>query len=68
MQMHEEKLWTKSYITAILIQLCLAMGYFMLYSTSGIYARSLTSVELYVGVVTGMFTLPALRWTGFRAS
>ena len=60
MQMHEEKLWTKSYITAILIQLCLAMGYFMLYSTIGIYARSLTSVELYVGVVTGMFTFAAL--------
>ncbi len=58
--MHEEKLWTKSYITAILIQLCLAMGYFMLYSTIGIYARSLTSVELYVGVVTGMFTFAAL--------
>ena len=60
MQMYEEKLWTKSYITAILIQLCLAMGYFMLYSTIGIYARSLTSVELYVGVVTGMFTFAAL--------
>lgn len=52
--MNHEKLWTRSYITAILIQLCVALGYFMLYSTIGIYARSLTNIELYVGVVTGM--------------
>lgn len=58
--MNDERLWTKSYITAILIQLCLAMGYFMLYSTIGIYARSLTKIEIYVGVVTGMFTFAAL--------
>lgn len=58
--MNHEKLWTRSYITAILIQLCVALGYFMLYSTIGIYARSLTNIELYVGVVTGMFTFAAL--------
>lgn len=58
--MAEEKLWTRPYITAILIQLCVALGYFMLYSTIGIYARGLTSFELFVGVVTGIFTFAAL--------
>ena len=58
--MEEEKLWTRPYITAILVQLCVALGYFMLYSTIGIFARSLTSIEMYVGIVTGMFTFAAL--------
>ncbi len=57
---NNDKLWTKSYIIAIVIQLCIALADFMLYSTIGIFARGLTSMELYIGLVTGMFSFASL--------
>ncbi len=58
--MNTEKLWTKPYIIAVIIQVCIALGDFMLYSTIGIFARGLTSIELYIGLVTGMFSFASL--------
>lgn len=62
--MPKESLWTKEFILANLILVSVNMGYFILYSTIGIYTRGLTSVELYVGTVTGIFTFASL-WTRF---
>lgn len=53
-------MWTKEFILANLILFSLNMGYFILYSTIGIYTRGLTNIELYVGLVTGIFTFASL--------
>lgn len=58
--METEKLWSKEFILANMIQFGVNIGYFILYSTIGIYTRGLTTVELYVGIVTGVFTFSAL--------
>ena len=58
--MEKEKLWTKEFLLANGIQFGVNLGYFMLYSTIGIYTRGLTSVEFYVGLVTGIFTFASL--------
>lgn len=58
--MKQETLWTKEFILANLILFSLNMGYFILYSTIGIYTRGLTNIELYVGLVTGIFTFASL--------
>lgn len=55
-----DKLWSKEFILANMIQFGINMGYFVLYSTIRIYTRGLTNVELYVGIVTGIFTFAAL--------
>lgn len=58
--MDTDKLWSKEFILANMIQFGVNIGYFILYSTIGIYTRGLTNVELYVGIVTGIFTFAAL--------
>lgn len=58
--MKTEKLWTKSFILAILVQTGINIGHWNLFSTLGIYTRGLTSLEVYVGVVAGIFTVAAL--------
>ncbi|MBR6756753.1 MAG: MFS transporter, partial [Peptococcaceae bacterium] len=56
----DSKLWTPQFIIAVLIQFGANFGFFLLYSTIGIYATSMTSVELYIGIVTGVFTFASL--------
>jgi len=63
--MVQEKLWTKEFIVVNLIQLSVIMGYFVLYSTIGIYTRGITSAELWVGLVTGIFTFASLLTRSF---
>ncbi len=58
--MRKQSLWTKEFLLANCILFSLNMGYFILYSTIGIYTRGLTSVEFYVGLVTGIFTFASL--------
>ena len=58
--MQKQSLWTKEFLLANCILFSLNMGYFILYSTIGIYTRGLTSVEFYVGLVTGIFTFASL--------
>lgn len=56
----EDRIWTKEFILLNIIQVGINLGYFGLYSTIGIFSRGLTSVELYVGLITGIFTFAAL--------
>lgn len=56
----EQQLWTPQFIIAVLVQFGTNFGLFILYSTIGIYATGMTSVELYIGIVTGVFTFAAL--------
>lgn len=58
--MAKQTLWNKSFIFANLIQFGIFIGHFMLYSTIGIYTRSITSIEWYVGAAAGIFTLASL--------
>ncbi|MBR2627144.1 MAG: MFS transporter [Peptococcaceae bacterium] len=60
MKQASSKLWTGQFILALILQMGLAMSFFIYYSTIGIYATKMTSVEVYIGIVTAMYTLASL--------
>lgn len=59
MQM-KEKLWTRNFILALVITIGVNLACNLLLSTISIYAKQITSVDTYTGIMTGAFTLAAL--------
>lgn len=53
-------LFTKSYILALTVSFFIQLSNNMLYSTIGIYAKSFTSVEYYIGLIASGFTFASL--------
>ena len=56
----EYRLWSRQFVSVLAVEFGVSIGFFMLYSTIGIYAKSMTSIELYIGIVTGIFTFASL--------
>ncbi len=59
------KLWTGQYILALVMQMGLALSFFLYYSTIGIYATRMTNLEFYIGIVTAMYTFASLSTRPF---
>lgn len=55
-----KKLWTKSYLLAILVMFGLYMFTHILMSVMSVYAKNLTGLDSYAGLMTSVFTLGAL--------
>lgn len=56
----KEKLWTKQFILALVITIGVSLACNLLLSTISIYAKQLTNVDTYAGMMTAAFTLAAL--------
>ncbi|AKC62082.1 MULTISPECIES: MFS transporter [Clostridium] len=56
----KEKLWSKYFILALIITVGVNLTCNLLLSTISIYAKKITGVDSYAGVMTGAFTLAAL--------
>jgi len=56
----KEKLWSKYFILALIITVGVNLTCNLLLSTISIYAKKITGVDSYVGIMTGAFTLSAL--------
>ncbi|MEG0296593.1 MAG: MFS transporter [Clostridium sp.] len=56
----KEKLWTKQFILALVITIGVSLACNLLLSTISIYAKQLTNVDTYAGMMTASFTLAAL--------
>lgn len=56
----QEKLWTKQYITALIILFGICMGSNIVLSVLPIFAKNLTGLDTYAGMMTSLFTLFAL--------
>ncbi len=56
----KEKLWSKYFILALIITVGVNLTCNLLLSTISIYAKKITGVDSYAGIMTGAFTLAAL--------
>ena len=56
----KERLWTRNFILALVITIGVNLACNLLLSTISIYAKQITSTDVYAGVMTGAFTLAAL--------
>lgn len=56
----KEKLWTRNFILALVITIGVNLACNLLLSTISIYAKQITNVDTYAGIMTGAFTLAAL--------
>ncbi|MGL4106829.1 MFS transporter [Clostridium sp. LP20] len=56
----KEKLWTRDFILALVITIGVNLACNLLLSTISIYAKEITKVDTYAGIMTGAFTLAAL--------
>ena len=56
----KEKLWTRIFILALIITIGVNLACNLLLSTISIYAKQVTNVDTYAGIMTGAFTLAAL--------
>ncbi len=56
----KEKLWSKYFILALIITVGINLTCNLLLSTISIYAKKITGVDSYAGIMTGAFTLAAL--------
>ena len=56
----KEKLWTRHFILALVITIGVNLACNLLLSTISIYAKQITKVDTYAGIMTGAFTLAAL--------
>lgn len=56
----EEKLWTKKYILSVVILFGICMCSNIVLSVLTIFAKNLTGLDMYAGLMTSIFTLAAL--------
>ncbi|SFC77839.1 MFS transporter [Clostridium uliginosum] len=56
----KEKLWAKHFILALIITIGVNLTCNLLLSTISIYAKKITQVDSYAGLMTGVFTLSSL--------